>query len=395
MCFARYEKSNIYICSLDAEKCFDSIWHDGLFYKLIDILCDAEWRLLYKWYKKLDVVIKWNGIIHQSSYFKVTRGTRQGCKLSPTLFNIFLSELMFQLTNLDSGYRVGHKKYNSFAYADDISLFNTTVPGLQELINTCYEYATKWRFKFGEAKSKCLVAGYNPDCFVKTPNWNMGGKCLKTVTNLDILGITFNSQVKYNDHIEQRIQKCKRSMYALSNVGMCYPGLGAARKRQLFQTVCKPTLFYGLECIETGPKAYGNIQSAQGCIFKHVSGLNKRAHHSALLKAYGIADASDVIKRSTCSLFKRLCAIDSPTRDLCIHWVYLYLTSHTVIPGTIMHRLRNFDILPLQLLSGWPRSQPRPCDNGLVDSIQRLVNSENYNKPWSMEYALLKMLTRF
>ena len=30
--------SNVFICSLDAEKCFDSIWHEGLFYKLLDIL---------------------------------------------------------------------------------------------------------------------------------------------------------------------------------------------------------------------------------------------------------------------------------------------------------------------------------------------------------------------
>ena len=48
---------------------------------------------MYKWYKSLDVVIKWNGVIHYDSYFKVTRGTKQGSILSPTLFNIFLSEL--------------------------------------------------------------------------------------------------------------------------------------------------------------------------------------------------------------------------------------------------------------------------------------------------------------
>ena len=34
-----HEKSSpVYICTLDAEKCFDSVWHDGLLYKLQSVL---------------------------------------------------------------------------------------------------------------------------------------------------------------------------------------------------------------------------------------------------------------------------------------------------------------------------------------------------------------------
>ena len=38
-----YSASNspVYICSLDADKCFDSIWHHGLFFKLKDKICDV------------------------------------------------------------------------------------------------------------------------------------------------------------------------------------------------------------------------------------------------------------------------------------------------------------------------------------------------------------------
>ena len=107
-------------CNLDVEKCFDSIWHDGLFYKLYNVLPDAHWRFLRKWYSNLDVVIKWDGYIDYSTYFRVTRGTRQGSILSPVLFNLFLSNLMLELSLCQHWGRVGNHLYNSFAYADDV-----------------------------------------------------------------------------------------------------------------------------------------------------------------------------------------------------------------------------------------------------------------------------------
>ena len=60
---------------------YDFICHVSLFLKLIHVLPVHEWLLLYKWYNKLNVVVKWNG--SYSKPFDVTRGTRQGSVLSP------------------------------------------------------------------------------------------------------------------------------------------------------------------------------------------------------------------------------------------------------------------------------------------------------------------------
>ena len=118
-----HHSSNMFICSLDAEKCFDSIWHDGLFYKLIDIFDTVLWRFLYNWYSNLEAVIKWDGHFHRQYSFKVTRGTRQGSIISPILYNIFLSDLMKQLNKSEFGLCISNELYSSFAYANDITLF--------------------------------------------------------------------------------------------------------------------------------------------------------------------------------------------------------------------------------------------------------------------------------
>ena len=121
----------MYICSLDAEKCFDTIWHDALLYKLWGKVSINKWLLLHRWYKHLKASIRWNG--EHSNEFSVTRGTRQGSVLSSYLFNIFLNDFLCDLKKSVFGARIENCKFESFAYADDITLFSPTVAGLQGL----------------------------------------------------------------------------------------------------------------------------------------------------------------------------------------------------------------------------------------------------------------------
>ena len=50
------QSSPVYICTLDAEKCFDSVWHDGLLYKLQSVLPVNHWLIIYRWYKALKLL---------------------------------------------------------------------------------------------------------------------------------------------------------------------------------------------------------------------------------------------------------------------------------------------------------------------------------------------------
>ena len=127
--------SPLYVCSLDAEKCFDSIWHDALLFKLWGKLPLQHWLLIYRWYTNLKALVRLNGKYSKS--FNVTRGTRQGSILSPHLFGFFINDLLLDLNLSKYGVRIGSDKFESFAYADDISLFSATIPHLQNLIDMC------------------------------------------------------------------------------------------------------------------------------------------------------------------------------------------------------------------------------------------------------------------
>ena len=73
------------MCSLDAEKYFDSIRYSGIVHKFQTQLAETLWRFLLNGCNNLTAVIKWNGHTHYDMVFLVNKGTRQGSIPSPVL----------------------------------------------------------------------------------------------------------------------------------------------------------------------------------------------------------------------------------------------------------------------------------------------------------------------
>ena len=111
---------------------------------------------LYKLYGSFCGRIKWNH--HYAPLFRVTICTRQGSILSPKLN---------ELEACDLGVRIERHNFNAFVYADDLSTFSNSAVDLQSMVNICENYADKWRFLFGVAKSKVMFT--QPDIFKKAP----------------------------------------------------------------------------------------------------------------------------------------------------------------------------------------------------------------------------------
>ena len=140
--YFRHRGSTVYTCSLDAEKCFDSIWHSALPYKLRDKISTNQWLIMYRSYPRLKASVRMNG--SYSNMFRITRGMRQGSVLSPRFFCILLNSLLVHLECSNAGVRIGPDSYQSFAYAHYINLFSATVGGLQSIIDICLAYSNKW-----------------------------------------------------------------------------------------------------------------------------------------------------------------------------------------------------------------------------------------------------------
>ena len=158
--FYNDHNSPLYICSLDAEKAFDSCNWDVLFEKLyfekklpLNIV-----NIISSLYKSGSACISYLGC--QSKTFYLTQGVRQGSILSPHLYNIYTESLLEEIsTNSPIGTSIYGNYTGIIAYADDIVLLSATLSGLQSLVSKCETYGTTNYIKLNAGKTEFITSG--------------------------------------------------------------------------------------------------------------------------------------------------------------------------------------------------------------------------------------------
>ena len=151
---------------LDCSKAFDLCRFSTLFQKLLDRDLPAiVIRLLAYVYEEQAGCVRWDGI--RSSEFSITNGTRQGSVLSPTLFSVYLDDLLKELRHLGLGCHVGGVWVGAAGYADDLILLSPSRTDMVSMLKVCEQYAERHNLLFSadpnpsKSKSNCLyMCGY-------------------------------------------------------------------------------------------------------------------------------------------------------------------------------------------------------------------------------------------
>ena len=84
-----HNKNKIFSCFVDFKKAFDSIWHHGLFLKLLEKgIGGKTYDIIKTMYINNQCAVKIG--IMETDFFPQSRGVKQGCSLSPTIFILMI-----------------------------------------------------------------------------------------------------------------------------------------------------------------------------------------------------------------------------------------------------------------------------------------------------------------
>ena len=135
---------------LDCSKAFDKCQFSSLFSKLMDRnLPPIVIRVLVYVYEEQEGCVKWSGV--RSASFSITNGTRQGSVLSPTLFSVYLDELLKELRLLGVGCHMGGAWVGATGYADDLILLAPSRTAMKKMLRVCEIYADIYNLQFSIA----------------------------------------------------------------------------------------------------------------------------------------------------------------------------------------------------------------------------------------------------
>ena len=196
---------------MDLSKAFDCIPHDLLMSKLHAYgYSEKAMTFIYSYLKMRKQNVKIDNIFRSSQ--TLLSGVRQGSILGAILLNIFLNDLLTVL-----------KTSQLYNFADDntISAVSKSTDDLLITLKSESELAVKWlrenEMILNPDKFQAVVP-QKQDKNSKTNSLNIGNKIFETTKSVKLLGITTESQLRFDEHISNLSNKASMQLNAINRL---------------------------------------------------------------------------------------------------------------------------------------------------------------------------------
>ena len=337
-------KNKLYTCFVDFKKAFDSIWHNGLFYKLELNKIDGKFLdLLKDIYKKSKGTVKINNKL--TNFFNHEKGVRQGDPLSPTLFNLFINDLFKEINSANNNSVTLNNidKINTLMFADDLILLSTTKEGLQKSLNALDKYVQKWKLEINYKKTKCMT--FSKSNQKEKHIFTIRDQILDNTNEYKYLGLTINKKGNFSPTLEDLSCKAKRAIYSIkSKINIRFISIRTLLK--LFDSLISPILLYGSELWEPylnqGDEKWdqNSIEKIHTQFIKSIIGVN-RSTSNAMTR--GDTGRYSLKKMILLRNIKYINQIKEKKENTLVKQAYIYETGHSHNRITIETTANNFN----------------------------------------------------
>ncbi|GFN78993.1 endonuclease-reverse transcriptase [Plakobranchus ocellatus] len=180
---AGYPPTGALPCLHRYKKAFDRVWHEALWSTMRKYNINSNLiGVIENLYDAATSAVFCNKNI--GDWFRTTVGVRQGCLLSPTLFNIFLERIMTDALEDHCGTSIGGISITNLRFADDIDGLAGNECEVASLVEQLDKASSNFGMEISAEKTKIMTNSKEPS----KKETKINGQILESVTKFKYLG---------------------------------------------------------------------------------------------------------------------------------------------------------------------------------------------------------------
>ena len=231
---------------VDIEKAYDSVWREGMMYKLHGLgIRGRIWDWIKSFLSDRRAIINMCG--EKGQEFNTSIGVPQGSVISPLLFSPFIVNCYENV------------KSEKVKFADDGTIWRTgkvwmdLVKELEEDCKWIVKWSNRWRLKLSIVKTEFCVFSLISQILdeAREHRITIEGQTIKYNPTPKILGVFLDEKLKFKVHIEQVERKALRSLDLLRRVRVTEV-ISTKCMLQLYKALITPQLEYATAVWQIG-----------------------------------------------------------------------------------------------------------------------------------------------
>lgn len=265
---------DVFIKFIDYSKAFDNVSH----IKLIEVLKainvpNPDLRLITALYWGQEGKVQTSTGVSEN--FQITKGVRQGCIISPILFNAYAEQIVRKsIGNEENGIKIGNRKINNLRYADDLVLIAPSEKCLRNLMIKLHTKSKEYNMNINIKKSK--VMRISKMGVKRMRKIEIDGEKYEEVSSYKYLGTEILKDARCEGEILKRIAIAKRAFWKHKEI--MRRNISRNTKLRILKTYIFSILTYGCESWTLSPKLNNKIQSFENWCYRKMLNIKWQDH---------------------------------------------------------------------------------------------------------------------
>jgi reverse transcriptase-like protein len=311
---ARQKDKSVYMCFVDLRKAYDSVNRELLWTVMKEYgVSEKIVKILQSLYDNTRAQVRVKGEL--SEYLSLKTGVKQGCVLSPLLFNIFLDWVMRRVLNVvgNKGIKIRFNKARKglnlrdkefteemmldlLMYADDMVVLGEDFDSVKKFMIELDQQLISAGMMMNVKKTKMMVMNGKIDEPIV-----LRGEKIEVEDKFPYLGVTVRAdQNSAREEVEERIVKAVKVFRALYHPLWKRKQVSTETKVAMYRAAVIPVLLYGCEAWVLSVKESERLEVFQMKCLRVILGITKRDHRTneEIRKETGQGEIGEILTRN-------------------------------------------------------------------------------------------------